>query len=245
MAKEPRSVNARKRIDEALVILKELGLPRAQQNDRSALTLLALVEIKPETRWKFAASPLMGITPIMDFSKEHYGVTYAPNTRETFRRQTMHQFVEAGISLYNPDKPDRPVNSPKAVYQIAPLLLDLLRAYGTKRWDALLHDWLATIETLKVRYARERQMAKIPLKLPTGEQIELSPGGQNVLVEQIIHEFCPRFTPGGPQSISATRKRNTPTSIKPHYRPWRHRRLTRKNARRGYPLRRKELARAD
>ena len=40
-------------------------------------------------------------------------------------------------------------------------------------------------------------MAKIPLKLPTGQQIQLSPGGQNVLVEQIIHEFCPRFTPGG------------------------------------------------
>ena len=40
-------------------------------------------------------------------------------------------------------------------------------------------------------------MAKIPLKLPTGETIELSPGGQNVLVEKIIHEFCPRFTPGG------------------------------------------------
>jgi adenine-specific DNA-methyltransferase len=190
-------LNARKRIDEALAILKVLGLPRAQQNDRSALTLLALVDIKPDTAWPGASSPLMGITPIMDFAKTHYGTTYAPNTRETFRRQTMHQFVEAGISLYNPDKPDRPVNSPKAVYQIAPLLLDLLRAYGTKKWDGLLRDWHASIETLKVRYARERQMAKIPLKLPTGEQIELSPGGQNVLVEQIIHEFCPRFTPGG------------------------------------------------
>lgn len=190
-------LNARKRIDEALAILKLLGLPRAQQNDRSALTLLALAEIKPDTAWPDASSPLMGITPIMDFAKEHYGTTYAPNSRETFRRQTMHQFVEAAISLYNPDKPDRPVNSPKAVYQIAPLLLDALRAYGTRKWDKFLQDWLSTVETLKVRYARERQMSKIPLKLPTGEQIELSPGGQNVLVEQIIHEFCPRFTPGG------------------------------------------------
>ena len=109
----------------------------------------------------------------------------------------MHQFVEAGISLYNPDEPGRPVNSPKVVYQIAPLLLDVLRPHGTKRWDKLLADWLASVETLKVRYSRERKMAKIPLKLPSGEQIELSPGGQNVLVEQIIHEFCQRFTPRG------------------------------------------------
>ncbi len=26
--------------------------------------------------------------------------------------------------------------------------------------------------------------------------ITLSPGGQNILVEKIVHEFCPRFTPG-------------------------------------------------
>jgi adenine-specific DNA-methyltransferase len=193
----PDPLHARKRIDEALVILKSLGLPRAQQNDRSALTLLALVDVKPATLWKDASSPLVGITPIMDFAKEHYGTTYAPNTRETFRRQTMHQFVEAGVALYNPDKPDRPVNSPKAVYQIVPLLLDVLRAQGTDMWPRLLKDWLAAVPTLTARYARERQMTKIPLKLPSGEQIELSPGGQNVLVEQIIHEFCPRFTPGG------------------------------------------------
>jgi BsuBI/PstI restriction endonuclease domain/BsuBI/PstI restriction endonuclease HTH domain len=30
----------------------------------------------------------------------------------------MHQFCDAGIAIYNPDKLDRPVNSPKAVYQI-------------------------------------------------------------------------------------------------------------------------------
>lgn len=37
----------------------------------------------------------------------------------------------------------------------------------------------------------------VPLRLPTGKRIELTPGGQNVLVEQIIHESCPRFAPGG------------------------------------------------
>lgn len=189
-------VVARKRINEAHAILKDLGLPRAQQNDRSALVLLALLNLPSVTPWKNAGSPLMGITPIMDFARDHYGTTYKPNTRETFRRQTMHQFVEAGIAIYNPDKPDRPVNSPKAVYQITPLLLDVLRNYGGQRWQMLLKDWLGQIETLKARYAREREMAKIPLRLPSGQQIELSPGGQNVLVEQIVHEFCPRFAPG-------------------------------------------------
>ncbi len=162
-------IKSRKRIDDALLILALLGLPRAQHNDRSALTLLALVGLKPGMPWTQAASPLMGITPIMEFTQQYYGIKYAPNTRETFRRQTMHQFVEAGIALYNPDKPDRPVNSPGAVYQVAPLLLDVLRGYKTKQWKSLIQEWLATVETLKVRYTRARQMAKIPLKLPTGE----------------------------------------------------------------------------
>ena len=59
------------------------------------------------------------------------------------RRQTMHQFVDAGIALYNPDKPDRPVNSPKAVYQIEPAALALLRSFGTPEWHDNLTTYLA------------------------------------------------------------------------------------------------------
>ncbi|AWK43769.1 MULTISPECIES: hypothetical protein [Photorhabdus] len=53
-----------------------------------------------------AENPLLGITPIMNWVREFYNKEYAPNTREAFRRQTMHQFCHASIVLYNPDKPD-------------------------------------------------------------------------------------------------------------------------------------------
>jgi len=109
---------ANTQITAALTVLTDLGMPRAQLNERSALCLLALLNVTPGMAWSEAESPLMGITPIMDWVKEHYEKKYAPNTRETFRRQTMHQFVQAGIALYNPDDPSRPVNSPHAVYQI-------------------------------------------------------------------------------------------------------------------------------
>ena len=92
-------------------------MPRRQQNERSALTLLALLDLKPSSNWQEIDRPLRGITPIMEYTRAHYGREYAPNTRETLRRQTMHQFVEAGIALYNPDDPARPVNSPNACYQ--------------------------------------------------------------------------------------------------------------------------------
>jgi hypothetical protein len=190
-------VKVKKRIEEAIAIISALGLPPAQQQERSALTLLAILNLPPDAPWSKASAPLMGITPIMDWFAEHYGKRYAPNSRETVRRQTVHQFIEAGILVANPDDPSRPVNSGKNVYQIEAGALELIRTYGTKEWDKNLRTWLTSVETLKARYAKERKMNRIPLTLSTGEKIDLSPGGQNILVKQIIDEFCQRFTPGG------------------------------------------------
>ncbi len=58
-----------KHITEANQILISLGLPRSQQNERSALCLLALLNLTPRKKWSKAENPLMGITPIMDCSE--------------------------------------------------------------------------------------------------------------------------------------------------------------------------------
>lgn len=183
-------------IEAAQHIIVSLGLPRAQQNERSALCLLALLNLTPDKSWADAENPLMGITPIMDWAREHYGKNYAPNTRETVRRQTMHQFCDAGIALYNPDKPDRPVNSPKAVYQIEPAALALLRTFGTAQWHDNLTAYLAERATLVARYAKEREQNRIPVVIATGKQITLSPGEHSELIRAIIEDFAPRFAPG-------------------------------------------------
>jgi BsuBI/PstI restriction endonuclease domain/BsuBI/PstI restriction endonuclease HTH domain len=185
------------KIADALQILEELGMPRAQQNDRSALCLLALLNLTKGKSWAKAGAPLVGITPMMEFARDHYAKLYAPNSRETFRRQTIHQMVAAGIALYNPDNPSRPVNSPKAVYQIESDTLALLRSFGTAAWNKQLEQYLKTRQTLTARYAREREMKKLPVKLATGATIRLSPGDHSELIKAIIEEFAPRYVPGG------------------------------------------------
>jgi len=183
-------------IEAAHQIIISLGLPRAQQNERSALCLLALLNLTPSKAWADAQNPLVGITPIMDWARKHYDKEYAPNTRETFRRQTMHQFCDAGIALYNPDKPDRPVNSPKAVYQIEPAALALLRIFGTPAWHEGLAGYLAERETLVARYAMQREQNRIPVEIAPGKEITLSPGEHSELIRAIIANFAPRFAPG-------------------------------------------------
>lgn len=183
-------------IDAAHQILIDLGFPRGQRNERSALTLLALLDLRPAGKWATASNPLMGITPIMDWCRQHYGKEYAPNSRESVRRKTIHQFRDAGLVLYNPDKPDRPVNSQDAVYQIAPPALTLLRTYATAAWDTALPAYLQEWRTLAERYARERDMQRIPVKIADGKILQLTPGEHSELIRAIIEEFAPRFAPG-------------------------------------------------
>ncbi len=190
-------ISSKKRIEEALTILKDLGFPRQQQNELSALTLLALLDLKSDQRWSEAKNPLRGITQMMNFFDQYYGKKYAPNSRETVRRQTVHQFLDAGLIVGNPDNPSRPINSGQTVYQIEPNVLDLLKKYTTSEWEVALHDYLVDIGTLQKRYAQERELSRIPVKIVKEQTITLSPGGQNVLVELILREFAERFFPGG------------------------------------------------
>jgi hypothetical protein len=184
-------------VDEAIDALTQLGFPRQQLNERSGLVLLALLDLTPDKPWSEATAPLCGITPMMEHMAEHYGKRYAPNSRETVRRQTVHQFLQGGLILQNPDQPDRPVNSGKTTYQVNSFALDLLRAYGQQDWVLALRRYQLRVEALKERWEKKRQLQRIPVVLPDGADITLSPGGQNVLIAALVKDFCPMFTPGG------------------------------------------------
>jgi hypothetical protein len=97
----------------------------------------------------------------------------------------------------NPDEPGRPTNSGKTVYQIEAGLLKLLKTWGTDEWGKGVKTYLSSVETLKTKYAQEREMKRIPIQVAPGKTITLSPGGQNILVERIIKDFCEFFTAGG------------------------------------------------
>jgi adenine-specific DNA-methyltransferase len=129
-------------VDEALQILAAMRMSPAQRNERSALTLLALIDLQPDGAWSEAKSPLVGVARIMEWIAMHYGKRYATNTRQNIRSQTLHGFIDAGLVLHNPDKPHRRTNSPETVYQISPACLALLRTRGTALWDTLLLSYL-------------------------------------------------------------------------------------------------------
>ena len=133
----------------------------------------------------------------MDFVREKFRKDYAPNTRETFRRQVLHQFVHGHIADYNPFEPNLPTNSPRAHYAITEAALAAVRTYGaTRAWQDAATQFQAEHGALKVLYSPEREQRRVPILLPDGQTFRLSPGKHNEVQKAIVEEFASRFAPG-------------------------------------------------
>ena len=186
-----------KRIGEALDVLRQIGMPGEQLNERTAICLLALLDLPETTHWNKASNPMLGIRAILDFARKKLGHNYAENTRESIRKYSVKQLVAAGVLLHNPDKPDRAVNSSDNCYQVESNALALFRKFGTKNWKQTLSTYLETRQTLADQFAQHRDMQRIPVVIAHGRKIKLSAGKHSDLIRAIIEEFIPRFVPGG------------------------------------------------
>jgi adenine-specific DNA-methyltransferase len=177
--------------DEALEILQALGLPRAQQNERSALTLLALAGLGPQDSWADTQKPSLRIWDIMGFMRDKYGKDYAPNSRETIRRQTIHQFEQARLVDRNADDPSRPTNSGNNCYCLTDAARIVLQTYGATGFEDSVKKFIRKFGQLEKAYNKRRDLQKVKLLLPTGATLRLSPGKHNALQVAVVEELGP------------------------------------------------------
>jgi hypothetical protein len=178
------------KIDEAREFLRIIGMPTKQQADLCCYALLAMCNISEEASWFAATNEWIRIHDILAFTKDHYGVEYAENSRETFRKQAMHQFRDAALSEDN----GKPTNSPNYRYRITQEALDLIKCYQTDSWYTKLQEFHANHESLIELYASKKEMEKMPVNI-NGSEFSFSPGPHNELQRAIIEEFAPRFAP--------------------------------------------------
>ena len=176
------------KLEQAKDILEKIGMPKAQQADLCAYTLLALLNIKEKSKWNTATNEYIRIHDIMEFIKQNYGVAYAENSRETFRKQAMHHFRIAALIEDNL----KATNSPNYRYRITIEALNLIKKYETKDCNKELAKYLKNHEKLISIYENKRNLTKIPVKI-NGENFEFSTGKHNELQKAIIEEFAPRF----------------------------------------------------
>ena len=184
------------KIEEAKDLLKAIGLPPTQRNELAALTMLALANLTEAEPWQYAQRRSIRIHDMILFIEQNYRKRYAENTRETFRRQVLHQFEQARIVDRNPDDPTLPTNSPHTHYAISEEAFPVIQGYGTKVGKHALEKFKSEQGTLLELYERRRAQKMIPLKDPSGREIQLSPGSHNQLQVSVIEQFAPRFAHG-------------------------------------------------
>lgn len=183
------------KLAEALDILKQFNVPKRQQNERSALALLALLLLTESSSWNAAKKTLIRVHDIMQFIKTEYKRAYAENSRETFRRQTLHQFEkEVGIVERNADEPTRPTNSPNTTWSVTNDVLKIVRTYDTPDWKKELPKFLKKIKRTVVSYKVKRGKNKLSISLD-GEEISFSPGKHNELQIDVLNNFRKNFCP--------------------------------------------------
>lgn len=189
--------------EEAKRLLKLFEFDEKRTNDMAARTLLSLLNLREGDTWDQATNNRIGVRGLMDWMRNNLDFPIAENSRETIRREVLHQFVAAAFCEHNDDDPDRPTNSSKNVYRVSPNALSVIRMYSGSNDDTssefriALEEYLAYAPSLVELQREERRMAKIPVRMPSNEIAYINPGGQNKLIKSMVEEFCPRFAPGG------------------------------------------------
>lgn len=189
--------------EEAKRLLKLFEFDEKRTNDMAARTLLSLLNLREGDTWDQATNNRIGVRGLMDWMRNNLDFPIAENSRETIRREVLHQFVAAAFCEHNDDDPDRPTNSSKNVYRVSPNALSVIRMYSGSNDDTssefriALEEYLAYVPSLVELQREERKIHKIPVRMPSNEIAYINPGGQNKLIKSMVEEFCPRFAPGG------------------------------------------------
>jgi type II restriction enzyme len=194
------------RVREAQQALKEIGLPRQQQNTRTGLVLLSMLNLGAGEPWSTARGQVLGVAQSMDWMADHYPdvkngradpVRYRTGSRESVRKKSIHQMVAAGILVQNADDMDRATNSGDYSYRPTEIGLEALRAYGTPGWQAALTRFHEEWVSLRERWEAAREWHRVPVRLLDDTTVTLSEGKHSALIAAIVEDFAAYFTPAG------------------------------------------------
>ncbi|ERT62563.1 BsuBI/PstI family type II restriction endonuclease [Megasphaera vaginalis (ex Srinivasan et al. 2021)] len=176
------------KLEEAKNILNELKVPPKQQSDLCGYVILAMADIKKNDEWANATNKWIRIHDVIAFIRKFYEVSYAENSRETFRKQAMHHFRNAAFIEDN----GKATNSPNYRYRLTDEMLLLVKTFQSSLWEEQKNNFLKSHQNLIDLYSSKKAVRKMPVKI-NGDEFTFSPGKHNQLQKFIIEEFAPRF----------------------------------------------------
>jgi type II restriction enzyme len=190
-------------INEALDLLTAFGVPlddtAIRLRERIALAVLAASDVKRSSDWRTAKSRAdgWGLTTreIINYCNENFGgEDISSGSYDDVRRKHLIRAFEAGVIV--PTTPDSSRNDPTRRWVLSDEFAPAVRAYRTPGFAAALDRVMAGRTTLAARWARERELARVPIEVAPGIELSFGPGPHNQLFKAVIEQFLPRFGRG-------------------------------------------------
>lgn len=195
------------KVEEAQSFLREAGVQMrqlpARRQERAALAFLATAHLAPDTPWADAKShlgdksvPALRTRQIVTFRQENYHEAISSGSYDDVRRKDLVVLVEAGLVAKSAADVGADTNDGTRGYALTIEGLALARAFRTNDWEVQLAQFRAAQGEIRDRLSKAREMLKVPVKLPDGAVLSLSPGPHNEIQKGVIEEFLPRYAPG-------------------------------------------------
>lgn len=189
----------RKLIFSILDILVQIGIPLSGKTDRrlERMAEVCLAVGKIQTTFSEATSSDCGIfsktRDLISFMNQHYGENISSGSYDDIRRKDLVLLVEAGIVLNSSFIDKQATNNPMRGYALSPHFVHLLKVYDTSLWKKELKSFQLENRRLQDELAQKKNLERIPVTLPSGKEVILSPGEHNELQKSIIESFLPIF----------------------------------------------------
>jgi len=195
-----KSKKVEKLIRSMLKVLDTIGIPLEmaksdQTRMRIAEATLAVAGIKTSLAEAKSSEDNHFLTTrqIIEYERKYLEGDYKDSSYDNIRRTHLIMQTTAGCIISSSQLTEQSTNTPTRGYACSPLFAELLRSYGTKKWDDLAAKFKKDNESLREKLAHKRELERIPITFPNGKEITLSAGPHNKLQRAIIKEFLPRF----------------------------------------------------
>lgn len=186
-------------ICEALHIVESLGIPTDDLTDirkeKIAMALLAVGDVKTSKEWakiKDANKPYAVTTKQMiDFYNQYLEDSTSKGSYDYVLRHGLKRLLIAGIVVQS--KPDSNLSDSTRGYKISVEYSKIIRTYHQKDWAQQVSIFNRSHKTYAERLAQTRDIPKITVRTADGQAFQLKDGEHNLIQQQIIQEFLPRF----------------------------------------------------
>ena len=184
-------------MDEALLILAELGIPlhglSTRRKVKMSKAFLAVAGMKPGMKWAEAKSDnRLRSRDIIRWMNEYLGENISSGSYDDIRRKDLLFPVEAGLVQKSAGNDGAATNDGTRAYALSRETAAILREFGTTAWASARNGFLAERGDLAEELKKVRVQLLVPVTIGAME-LRFGPGEHNRLQKAIIESFLPQF----------------------------------------------------